>query len=143
MLAVHACRRSHPLPANSCPALRTGARRPHCLCPWRSRRPHHWAGSWSRVRRVYSVMHIALLHYSAPPVVGGVESVMAHQARQMAAAGHAVTLVAGRGAALDGTASFVNLPLLDSRHPRVLAVKAGLDGGQVPDDFARLSADIE
>ena len=68
---------------------------------------------------------------------------MGHQARQMATAGHHVVLVAGRGAALEGAASFVHLPLLDSRHPRVLAVKAGLDGGQVPADFAALSAGIE
>ena len=33
-------------------------------------------------------MKIALLHYSAPPIVGGVESVLAHHAREMAAAGH-------------------------------------------------------
>jgi glycosyltransferase involved in cell wall biosynthesis len=31
--------------------------------------------------------------------------------------------------------------LLDSRHPRVLAAKALLDGGRVPDDFERLVAD--
>ena len=28
-------------------------------------------------------MKIALLHYSSPPVVGGVESVLAHHARLM------------------------------------------------------------
>ena len=66
-------------------------------------------------------MNIALLHYSAPPIVGGVESVMGHQARQMAAAGHHVLLTAGRGLALAGAADIVILPQLDSRHPRVLA----------------------
>src|SRR5262245_46125766 len=88
-------------------------------------------------------MNIALLHYSAPPVVGGVESVMGHQARLMAAGGHRVTLVAGRGAALEAVAAFAELPLLDSRHPRVLAVKAELDAGYVSDDFEGLRNDIE
>ena len=37
-----------------------------------------------------SVTSIALLHYSVPPVVGGVESVLAQHARLMAGAGHAV-----------------------------------------------------
>jgi mannosylglucosylglycerate synthase len=88
-------------------------------------------------------MHIALLHYSAPPVVGGVESVMGHQARLMAQAGHTVQLVAGRGAALEGTVAFTRVPLLDSRHARVLAVKAQLDAGQVTAEFMALSAEIE
>jgi glycosyltransferase involved in cell wall biosynthesis len=88
-------------------------------------------------------MNIALVHYSAPPVIGGVEAVMGHQARLMARAGHSVTLVAGRGAAPDGLAAFASLPLLDSRHPRVLAVKLELDAGCVTSNFDALSADIE
>jgi mannosylglucosylglycerate synthase len=35
-------------------------------------------------------MNVALLHYSAPPVVGGVESVLDHHARLMADDGHQV-----------------------------------------------------
>jgi hypothetical protein len=42
-------------------------------------------------------MKIALLHYSAPPIVGGVESVLGQHARLMADAGHAVRVVAARG----------------------------------------------
>lgn len=88
-------------------------------------------------------MNIALLHYSAPPIVGGVESVMGHQVRLMSGDGHRVTLVAGRGAVLEGSAAFAGLPLLDSRHPRVLAVKAELDAGCISNDFNALCADIE
>ena len=46
-------------------------------------------------------MNIAILHYSVPPVVGGVESVIAHHARLMSADGHAVRLIAARGDALE------------------------------------------
>ena len=42
-------------------------------------------------------MRIALLHYSSPPIVGGVESVLAHHARLLANDGHEVTILAGRG----------------------------------------------
>ncbi len=83
--------------------------------------------------------NVALLHYSAPPVVGGVESVMAHHACLMADAGHAVRVIAGRGAAFDERVEFLSVPLVDSRHPDVLAVKADLDRGRVPDDFAPLA----
>jgi glycosyltransferase involved in cell wall biosynthesis len=81
---------------------------------------------------------IALLHYSAPPVVGGVESVLGHHARLIADAGHQVQIVAGRGEQTDPRIPFIHLPMADSRHPDVLAVKAELDVGRVPPKFAEL-----
>lgn len=86
--------------------------------------------------------NIALLHYSAPPIVGGVESVLAQQARLMRQAGHTVRIIAARGAAPSADIAFASLPLIDSRHPRVLAAKADLDRGQIPADFAVLVDDI-
>ncbi len=90
-----------------------------------------------------SRLTIALLHYSAPPVVGGVESVLAHHARLMTNAGHAVKVIAARGEARDERIPLVRLPLIDSRHPEVLAVKAELDVGRVPPGFAPLVDAIE
>ena len=87
-------------------------------------------------------MNVGLLHYSAPPVVGGVESVLAHQARLLNADGHVVRVIAARGEAWDAQIEFTRLPLADSLHPRVLAVKAGLDAGRVPPDFAALVDEI-
>ena len=80
-------------------------------------------------------MKIALVHYSAPPIVGGVESVMGHQARLMAEAGHNVRIVAGRGDQTDERVDFVQIPIVDSRHPVVASIKQELDRGIVPDDF--------
>ena len=40
---------------------------------------------------------VAILHYAAPPLIGGVEATMADHARLLAARGYAVRLVAGRG----------------------------------------------
>lgn len=81
---------------------------------------------------------VALLHYSAPPVVGGVESVLGHHAYLMADAGHQVRIVAGRGAQTDPRIPFHPLPLADSRHPEILKVKAELDAGRVPPEFSEL-----
>ena len=87
-------------------------------------------------------MKIVLLHYSAPPVVGGVESVLGHQARLMADAGHEVRIVAGRGEQTDERVGFVQVPLADSRHPIVLSVKQQLDKGIVPDEFDQVVQDL-
>src|SRR5678816_2748537 len=88
----------------------------------------------------------ALLHYSAPPIVGGVESVLGHHARLMAEDGHQVRIVAGRGQQTDPRIPFVHLPMADSRHPNVLALKSALDDGRVPAGFAdavdSLTADL-
>ena len=88
-------------------------------------------------------MHIALIHYSAPPVVGGVESVLAQHARLMHGAAHQVRIVAGRGEAWTPDIPLASLPLIDSRQPRVLAVKAQLDAGHIPPDFEALTSEIE
>ncbi|MEO5887204.1 MAG: hypothetical protein ABIQ77_06020, partial [Anaerolineales bacterium] len=87
-------------------------------------------------------MNIAILHYSVPPVVGGVESVIAHHARLMAANGHSVRLIAGRGNALGEKIPLVEMPQADSQHPRVLAVKEQLDQGAVTAEFDSLRDDL-
>jgi glycosyltransferase involved in cell wall biosynthesis len=80
-------------------------------------------------------MNIAILHYSVAPIVGGVESVIAHHARLMSADGHSVRLIAGRGEALDERIPLVNVPLADSRHERIAYVKEQLDRGEVTEEF--------
>lgn len=87
-------------------------------------------------------MQLALLHYAAPPVVGGVESVIAHHARLFADAGHHVRIIAGRGASFDPRITFVPLPLADSQHARVLHIKAELDRGVVSSAFTALRDEL-
>jgi len=87
-------------------------------------------------------LKIDLIHYSAPPVVGGVESVIAHHAKLMAGAGHAVRILAGRGESFDARIPILHLPLLDSRHPEILATKQDLDRGRVPEQFEKLRAQL-
>ncbi|HEY9088087.1 MAG TPA: hypothetical protein VIO36_07960, partial [Anaerolineaceae bacterium] len=88
-------------------------------------------------------MKIVLIHYSAPPVVGGVETVVMRQAQQFERAGHQVMILAGRGVAWDARIPVQVLPRMDSRHPQVLALKAELDRGEVPAGFDALVAQLE
>jgi glycosyltransferase involved in cell wall biosynthesis len=75
-----------------------------------------------------------------------VESVLGHHARLMADAGHEVRIVAGRGEQTDPRIPFVQVPMADSRHPDVLALKSELDAGRLPANFAKsadaLAADL-
>jgi mannosylglucosylglycerate synthase len=87
-------------------------------------------------------MKISILHYSVPPIVGGVESVIAHHARLMSANGHAVNLIAARGEALDEKITMTKIPLADSRHERVLQIKKQLDKGEVPSGFETLRDEL-
>jgi glycosyltransferase involved in cell wall biosynthesis len=68
-----------------------------------------------------------------------VESVLGHQARLMADAGHQVRIVAGRGEQTDPRIPFLLLPMADSLHPDVLAIKGGLDAGRVPPEFDEIT----
>jgi len=87
-------------------------------------------------------MNIAILHYSVPPIVGGVESVIAHHARLMEADGHLVRLIAARGDAMSARITLVRIPLSDSRHERVAHVKAQLDKGEPTADFEALRDEL-
>lgn len=80
-------------------------------------------------------MRIALLHYSSPPIVGGVESVLAHHARLLANDGHEVAILAGRGENYDRRIPARILPRLDSRHANVMEVKSDLDEGRLTPAF--------
>lgn len=84
--------------------------------------------------------HVAILHYSAPPVVGGVEAVMHAHAEALRRHDYPVTVVAGRGeqSALPAGTRFEALPLLDSQHPAIVAASTALAQGRVPDEFGAL-----
>ena len=85
---------------------------------------------------------IALLHYTTPPVVGGVETVLAQHAHHLALEGFDVRVLTGRGESLGAGVRLHRLPLLDSRHLRVLAVARDLEAGRITAAFAALTAQI-
>lgn len=79
---------------------------------------------------------LAVLHYTAPPVTGGVEAILESHTRLLRRSGYDVRVVAGRGDA------YV-IPELDSTHPQVLAVTRALLAGAAPATFDELTDRIE
>jgi glycosyltransferase involved in cell wall biosynthesis len=88
-------------------------------------------------------MKINLIHYTAPPVVGGVETILARQASQLARSGHQVSILTGRGRTWDAHIPVETVNLIDIRHPQILRTKASLDQGIVPPDFSGLVDQIQ
>ncbi len=97
--------------------------------------------------RIGRAAEIALVHYTAPPVVGGVERIVGRQAVLMADAGHSVRIVAGRGSAPDPRVRFETIERADSLHPEVTSVGVELAVGHVTPAFTalvgRLEADLD
>lgn len=60
---------------------------------------------------------VGLLHYTSPPIVGGVEAILYEHAVRLAGRGYAVTIVTGRGGPLPDrhAARLAIIPELDSR----------------------------
>ncbi|MGQ9787021.1 MAG: glycosyltransferase family 4 protein [Anaerolineae bacterium] len=81
---------------------------------------------------------IAILHYAAPPVVGGVEATIYHHARLLAAKGYPVDIIAGRGKPFHPLVRVHLVPEADSQHPDVLAVGKELAKGKCSADFLAL-----
>ncbi|MBI4786223.1 MAG: glycosyltransferase family 4 protein [Chloroflexi bacterium] len=88
---------------------------------------------------------VSILHYTALPVIGGVESVIGDHTRLFTQAGDAVTLIAGRGGHADAHAepNVVVIPELDSEDPKNREIARALDEGVVPPEFRTLQARIE
>lgn len=81
-------------------------------------------------------MRVAIVHYTAPPVVGGVEQIVGEQASLLARHGCDVVVVAGRGSQSAGS-SFRGIPLLAGTHPRQRSLSSALDKGIVPKAFIK------
>jgi len=83
---------------------------------------------------------VAILHFAAPPIVGGVEITIYHHARLLIQAGYRVQVIAGRGDSFHPGVDFHLIPEVDSRHPEILAAGQALARGEVPPSFASLRA---
>jgi len=87
-------------------------------------------------------MKTAILHYSAPPVIGGVESVIRAHAAEFAATGIQATVIAGEGeaGALPAETGFIHIPGMSSRHAEIEAAAALLNQGRMPASFEALTS---
>lgn len=80
-------------------------------------------------------MKICLLHFSGPPIIGGVEQTLFFHAKTLADLGHRPTLLVGVGESFDDRISVQLVPEMYSKHPSVLDAKAGLDQGELNQAF--------
>ncbi|MBN2046164.1 MAG: glycosyltransferase family 4 protein [Anaerolineales bacterium] len=87
---------------------------------------------------------IGILHYSAPPVIGGVEAVIKAHSIEILRAGYTCTIISGRGeqAALPADTNFISIPEIDSSHPHIRAANQHLESGRIPPNFEDLEQQL-
>jgi glycosyltransferase involved in cell wall biosynthesis len=85
-------------------------------------------------------MNTAFLHYTAPPVVGGVEIVMQEHAQIFSKHGQSVTIIAGRGdaAASLPDSKFILVPEMDTQNALIQSINFQLEKGKVPQNFEQV-----
>jgi len=85
--------------------------------------------------------NVALLHYSCPPVVGGVEEIIRQHASLLGRYYHNVKVLAGDGGRFDDNMEIEINPLLGSRNRQVLSAhQLGVEGK--PEKMERLTRKI-
>ncbi len=85
---------------------------------------------------------VAILHYTCPPVVGGVEQLIAVHAGLLADHGFPTQVIAGKGEQARPDVPLRLLPSLYSKDPRLLAINEDLDRGEVTGDFEAMAEGI-
>jgi glycosyltransferase involved in cell wall biosynthesis len=92
--------------------------------------------NFSKLKRV------ALLHYTGPPYVGGVEKVIEKQGKFLVEKGYEVSFIVGKGEEIPGIEVQI-VPEIDSSHPENLRIQERLMEGEIPDEFYGLAKGIE
>ena len=93
-------------------------------------------------RHTHAKPRLAILHYAAPPTIGGVEATLAAHARLFARHGYPVKIIAGRGAPFDPHIPLEIIRDADSQSPRVLQINAELARGEVSPAFHALAREL-
>jgi glycosyltransferase involved in cell wall biosynthesis len=85
---------------------------------------------------------VGILHYSAPPIVGGVEAVIKAHQNEFIRAGYSCTVIAGRGDIIDLSpdGKFIEIPEIDSQHPEIIEISRELDAGRVPENYQTMES---
>ncbi len=89
--------------------------------------------------------NVSILHYSALPVIGGVENVIADHSRLLLRAGYPVTILTGRGGTspAQAGANVIVIPEIASEYPENQEISRALDQGSILPQFRELQTRIE
>jgi glycosyltransferase involved in cell wall biosynthesis len=87
---------------------------------------------------------IATLHYTAPPIVGGVEAVILAHLDVFLEHGLPSSVIAGRGDgdSFPGEVPLHRIPMIDSQHPDILKATERLNEGEIPENFEDLTSEL-
>lgn len=86
---------------------------------------------------------VAILHYSTPPTIGGVEATIGDHARLLAEHEYPLKLITGRGEVFDPRIPVYVIPAIHSRDERVEHVQRELARGEVTSTFDALVQTLE
>lgn len=82
---------------------------------------------------------VAILHFTGPPVVGGVEALMGVHAALLARHGYPTRVICGKGEQFLAGVPLRVIPELYSKHPELTAVNEELERGVVSERFQALA----
>jgi len=86
---------------------------------------------------------IAIVHYSCPPVIGGVEFIIEAHALEFARAGYSARLIVGKGGDVHPAVRTVAIPEIDSKGGPIARTLQALSAGRVPRSFDGAVARVE
>jgi glycosyltransferase involved in cell wall biosynthesis len=100
------------------------------------------AGIFSCISKEHMTRSIAILHFAAPPIIGGVESTIFHHACLLTDAGYEIAIITGRGEPFNPQIKVQIIPELDSRYPLVLDIGKQLANGKISSQFIQLRDEL-
>jgi mannosylglucosylglycerate synthase len=86
---------------------------------------------------------LGMLHYSCPPIVGGVEAILATHARLFLDEGYPVAAIVARGGRFDRRIHLRQIPIIDSRFDELELINTELRRGEVSTRFNDLVERID
>ena len=86
---------------------------------------------------------VAILHYSCPPVIGGVEFIVEAHARELVRGGFQTKLIVGKGGEVHPGVTTTVVPEISSRGGPISSVIRSLSRGQVPRTFEKTVKSVE
>lgn len=85
---------------------------------------------------------VSILHYTAPPVIGGVEATIRDHGRLLVRRGYPVAIIAGRGESWHRRLEMRFIPEANSTHPDVVRVTRALEQGIILSAFHGLQDNL-